>query len=384
MARSSERQPAWHALVNVLMEHRQELIAQIQGRMRRELRVYERLAAESYESHIGLAVESTLRLSRVRTPKLPEEQIRLLEQVGAAEARLGVPVDQMLLAWRLGVELLVQRATEEAQRLGISEQQQLMFVRAALRASDLGMSTTARGHREIELEHDRVVRDLRADFVRAVLFAGTDAGELRERAKSYRLDVTRRYVAVRVRLGATGQWPSAEQAVGLTEAARSGLGMGCLIDGDLAGFLALQPGDAAPARAGVGPAVPLERLCESFRLASRALRTMEAFGLAGTRDLASLGLRPAVLADPDVGIALRDRYLAALTRSASNSELLESLRAYLASGGHVETAAARLHVHPNTLRYRLARFEELAEVKLREPLVACELWWALEYGQIAP
>lgn len=54
--------------------------------------------------------------------------------------------------------------------------------------------------------------------------------------------------------------------------------------------------------------MPLDRLAESFRLATRALNTMHAFGLAGTRDLAALGLRPAV-ANDDVGAALRRRYL---------------------------------------------------------------------------
>jgi DNA-binding PucR family transcriptional regulator len=51
---------------------------------------------------------------------------------------------------------------------------------------------------------------------------------------------------------------------------------------------------------------------------------------------------------------------------------------------HVERAAERLFVHPNTLRYRLARYEELTGTNLRDPLAAFEVWWALRRATIHP
>ena len=92
----------------------------------------------------------------------------------------------------------------------------------------------------------------------------------------------------------------------------------------------------------------------------------------------SLGLRAAVAADGDVGEALCARYLEPLAGGSSASELMATLRAYLACGMHVESTAERLFVHQNTVRYRLARFEELTGASLREPQVAFEVWWALE------
>ena len=44
----------------------------------------------------------------------------------------------------------------------------------------------------------------------------------------------------------------------------------------------------------------------------------------------------------------------------------------------VEDAARALHVHPNTLRHRLRRFEEATGAALRRPTDLVELWWALE------
>jgi DNA-binding PucR family transcriptional regulator len=89
-------------------------------------------------------------------------------------------------------------------------------------------------------------------------------------------------------------------------------------------------------------------------------------------------LRPAILADTEVGDELRRRYLEPLDATRSAAELLTTLREYFASGMHVERAADALSVHQNTLRYRISRFEELTGANRRDPRVAFEVWWALE------
>lgn len=135
---------------------------------------------------------------------------------------------------------------------------------------------------------------------------------------------------------------------------------------------------------GVGPPRPLSALADSFRIATRALLTADSFGLEGIHDLKSLGLRSAIAADRDLGETLSERYFKPLAATGSGDEIVASLRVYFAVGMHVERAAERLFVHPNTLRYRLGRFEELAETSLRDPAVAFEVWWALEYSSMQP
>jgi DNA-binding PucR family transcriptional regulator len=51
----------------------------------------------------------------------------------------------------------------------------------------------------------------------------------------------------------------------------------------------------------------------------------------------------------------------------SGSAFTASLRAYLDHFGDVRGAAAALHVHPNTLRYRLRRIQALTEMDLDDP-----------------
>lgn len=368
----------WHVLLDELSGHRVEIVDELSRRMRDQLSVYRELPPELFHRHLVLAVETTVGLARTSPPTLSAGQAETLEQVGEAQARIGVPVDQMLLAWRIGADLLVEQGSAAAPRLGVDPGQLLGFVLGTLAASDVGMITTARGHRRAERARDREAQDRDATFVRAVLFGTGDPGELRALAASYGLQPTRRYHAVRARPAPDGPWHEVQRAVGLTGAAKAGQGMSVLVDGDLAGFLTDEPGDASPGLAGVGPPVPLDQLAESFRLATRAFHTAHAFGLAGTHDLAGLGLRAAVVADPDVGMALRRRYLDPLAESGSGTEIIATLREYLAAGSHVDTAAERLHIHANTLRYRLARFEELTGAHLRGPLTAFEVWWAVQ------
>jgi DNA-binding PucR family transcriptional regulator len=54
---------------------------------------------------------------------------------------------------------------------------------------------------------------------------------------------------------------------------------------------------------------------------------------------------------------------------AHDPMLVQTLRAYLDSFGDVAAAAQRLHVHPNTVRYRVRRIEQLLSASLADPEV---------------
>jgi len=77
-------------------------------------------------------------------------------------------------------------------------------------------------------------------------------------------------------------------------------------------------------------------------------------------DLGSHALLLALL-DPEVLGEFREQVLGQVERwdSDHGTDLMETLRLFLLSGGHWRPTAARLHIHHNTLRYRLRRVEEL-------------------------
>ncbi|BDH59649.1 CdaR family transcriptional regulator [Tsukamurella sp. PLM1] len=133
-----------------------------------------------------------------------------------------------------------------------------------------------------------------------------------------------------------------------------------------------------PFTVGLGPQVVLADLALSYRLASRARSTGEAYGSTGVQRFEALGLRLAVAGDPDVGEGFARTVFARLDAAESATALMETVRCHLELGARVEDTAAALFVHANTVRYRLSRFHELTGLDLRRPADAFRAWWAIE------
>ena len=66
----------------------------------------------------------------------------------------------------------------------------------------------------------------------------------------------------------------------------------------------------------------------------------------------------------------------------SDGELLRTLEAYFSCNGSPTEAASRLHIHRNTLLYRLQRIRSVAEVDLDDPEVRLSLQVALRIRRI--
>ena len=59
------------------------------------------------------------------------------------------------------------------------------------------------------------------------------------------------------------------------------------------------------------------------------------------------------------------------------TDFMTTLRAYLDTGGNIAQTAKRLHVHGNTIRYRIARLADDFQVDLEQPAARLWLWLRL-------
>ncbi|MER6403738.1 PucR family transcriptional regulator [Streptomyces viridosporus] len=84
--------------------------------------------------------------------------------------------------------------------------------------------------------------------------------------------------------------------------------------------------------------------------------------------------------DPAVLSALVEHVLGEVLRYdlAHGSQLLVSVRTWLERDRRTETAAAALHIHPNTLAYRLRRFGALSRRDLSSTGALAEVWLAIQ------
>ncbi|MEU3454216.1 helix-turn-helix domain-containing protein [Micromonospora sp. NPDC006766] len=134
----------------------------------------------------------------------------------------------------------------------------------------------------------------------------------------------------------------------------------------------------------VGPAVPsLDEATDSARGALAGFRAAPAWPTA-PRPVPAADLLPerALAGDAEARRRLRHDMYAALARAGG--ELLETLDAFFAAGGTLESAARTLYVHPNTVRYRLKRVAEVTGFSPLVPRDAFALQVALTVGRLDP
>ncbi|MFI5064862.1 MAG: PucR family transcriptional regulator [Streptosporangiales bacterium] len=139
------------------------------------------------------------------------------------------------------------------------------------------------------------------------------------------------------------------------------------------------PGRAAAVERGLrgwtgalGPAVPVSRASHSLRWARQVLVLARRGGVAASPGLIRCdGHLTALMitADPELAQVLSADRLAPLAglRPAQQDILAETLLAWLRHAGNARLAAAELHVHPQTVRYRLRQINDLFGAMLAEP-----------------
>ena len=134
-------------------------------------------------------------------------------------------------------------------------------------------------------------------------------------------------------------------------------------------------GDRVHAVVGVGPvAKDTAGLAEARATADRALRVLRAGQPGGRRValLADVHVESLLLELRDLVAARGDRPTGPVARlaeydEAHNTNLVETLRAWLDAFGDVIAAAAAVYVHPNTFRYRLRRLSQVGGLDLTDP-----------------
>jgi purine catabolism regulator len=134
-----------------------------------------------------------------------------------------------------------------------------------------------------------------------------------------------------------------------------------------------------PASAALGRAVETPaRLVDSRCDARLALDFLERTGAPAGRVLRfeDFELIDALLSAADPA-ELQARVDLILDPLRDHPQLLESLAAYLSADQNINAAAEALHVHPNSLRYRLNRVEDLLGRSLRSPATMADLYVAL-------
>jgi PucR C-terminal helix-turn-helix domain len=289
---------------------------------------------------------------------------------GAAMAAAGLSVDELLACYRVGAQVGWRHATAHARDLGLDADAVLAFAEAVMSYNDALATDSVDGfaHAARAAARDRqalleALMDGRADRARAL-------GE----AAGWPVPATLR-VAVPLGDGALD-----ERAILVGQAD----GAAVAVAADVATLRAAGADGPAGVTLAIGPEVPAEQAPLSLARARRVAALMLAGALPGDGPLVwDEHLVALVLhADDAAAGALAARLLAPLDKlpAARAAMLRETLAAWLDHPGRPREIARALHLHHQTVRYRLARLRErLGDAALDDPEARFALGLALRW-----
>jgi hypothetical protein len=352
-------------------------------RMVADVPVYKRLPPDGIADVEALAIRNTRVLSAALEAgaNLDRGELRYVAEHVRERVRRGVSLEEMLHAYRVAINTFWEEAVAEGVTLGFSRDAALELARRTSELTD-DLTTHAAETYVREISRLRAISDQEArDLLELVLRGEVDAEALATHHAAPGLDSADSLVVVVGRIAGTDRTESDALETAAAQITR-----------------ALSTAHASPlvaVRTGVVVAVaPAE---EGLPIAPRLVEVHERLREGGTRlfcglstprsslarvpaafDQAALAVSRASTAQPVVSLAelpiVQNLLLGAtptmrdlLTSMAEEIDLdgresaagmRTTLRAYADQSMNLTRAAAALHVHPNTLRYRLGRIEE--------------------------
>lgn len=278
----------------------------------------------------------------------------------------GMPLEDLLHAYRLGGRIGWRSMVEAAR----PDEGQALLVAAELvmRYIDEASAAVAQAYLEerqqVVSEEERSARDLFEAVTRDVQLGS----RLQELAKRRGFDLVEHYHPFVMRVPGSGGRPHADLARRLRRE-----GVLALTEGDrVAGLLAPGGQQRLSSLAGltvIGDVVARTEAAQAIEEIRLIAELAEAAGISGIVEPQDFLLELLLLAAPRHAQAIVKRALTPLQAldGSRGAELLVTLELFIAQNLDRRAAAKALHVHPNTLDYRLRRVRELTGLDPHQP-----------------
>jgi hypothetical protein len=316
-------------------------------------------------------------------PGRAEPHSDLHYMLGRAQARAGRSLDELMSFYRIAGQTMWRRLTELAEDGGAEPQDVYRLAETGFGCVDELSTQAAAGFADEQSHRSGAAHSRRSELMRLLLDqpqpprAQLDAAA---RASGLELSAT-----LAVFVGEAEHFDAFARAAReqLLLGPRGGEFVGALLDPDGPGrrrALATAAEQAAATLA-LGPVVPLSGARASLARARSVLSLLRAqlVAAAPLAEAESYDLPLFMSADPQLASALVARRLAPLEglSPATSAKLAATLEAWLRTPGQRKIVAHALGVHPQTVRYRMARLRELFGPDLDDPDRSFELQLAL-------
>jgi PucR C-terminal helix-turn-helix domain/GGDEF-like domain len=321
------------------------------------------------------------------------------EHTGTARALAGVPLPAVMTAYRIGFRFMWEQTIATARAAALPTDSILDATARVFLAQDTFTQAMSAAYRQQLTAQILEREEERSALVEALLSHRiTDSQSLWEAADLLRLPTSGPYVVVAAELPAIGKLglPTIENKLSIRDIRSAwrllpDLQVGIVhLRGHTTpaalGAVVEVLRQAATARVGISP--PFHELAET----SDALRfaRLAATGRALEDSLVTVfddtPLAVAAVSAPEVMAKIRSSVLGTLNAlpAEEHTLLLNTFRAWVEAGGSANDTAAAIYCHPNTVRHRLHRIEELTHRSLSRPKDLAELCLAFEVDRRLP
>ena len=348
-----------------------DVVTQVIEAVREAVPVYRGGLDPTVRVGVHAALDGFLAQIEGEDAQLPERDVYV--RFGRAERRNGRSLDALQTAYRAGGRRAWNALAEHGHRAGVDPLSMYALAEAIFAFIDEVSTASAEGH---AFEDTLVAREL-AERRRALLEAllSDPQPPVDELARAAEWRVSDRLAA----LAWAGDEPdrvAARMPPDVLVGRFAGAMWALVPDPDAPGRRAeLRRALRDGARGALGPSLPPERIAESARRAALAFELVEGALVIADDHLLDLVLR----SDPALAGDLARQALAPLDElsAGQRARLSETLAAWLDAQGEARPAAERLHVHVQTVRYRVAQLRDLLGDRLDDAHGRLELQLAL-------
>ncbi len=382
-------------MVPVLVTRLPQLLAEVRERFAEDWPEYAaflaedrdevRLAAASFMQRLIHLAEQGLAQIPPEPPPTPPAEAELFEEIGRLQWRKGRDVSVLLSAYQVGGRVAWHHVSTIALEVEVTPHALVALAEAVFVFIDQLSTASARGFVLEQSEATGTRERLRDELVELLLSDRSDKAAVQAAAIRARWPLPREVAVLLV-----------DPANPLGEEIMIRLDSSCLPirrRGELIG--AIVPDPVRPGRrqrlvqalrgagAVVGHPVLVEQIPVSVRVAELAAQVKAAGVLSDDPVFAEEHLDAIIVhRDPSLLEVLRRQTLAPLATLGApvRQRLCETLAAWLRHMGDRQAVAAELHIHPQTVRYRLGQLHELFQGTLDDPAVRARMTLALAWG----
>lgn len=303
-------------------------------------------------------------------------------KTGRAQARIGIALPDALRAYRLAgtfiYEILVERSSRPH---SVSPEQMLQASTMVWRIIDAYSEALTTAYREVEAERGRLDDNARSALMDGILEGRiAQRPDLEDAAGVLGLPTSGKLVVIVAddssvvdAIGSRAVWRRRVHSAGVD------MNIGIMAVG--AGLEALRD-VLATTHGVVGVSTPFTDLTEVPAALQRAriARRSIPHGADGVVVFGDLPVATLVAGAPALAGELAHELLAGVLAlpPAEREILLRTLEAWYEQDGSAKNAGKNLYVHPNTVRYRIRRIEDLTGSDLNRPVCVAELYLALQ------